>query len=84
MLTFELEVIESTFKCIVNDKIIEFDSYDSFAKTDYAKRYVVKKIWAEDSNIYVEIKPVEAARYDLTEEWVKKYKEQFNEEPSFF
>lgn len=27
---------------------------------------------------------IPAARYDVTEEWVKKHSEQFGEEPSFF
>lgn len=75
-----LEKIESRVTCIIDDKQYSYlngnDAYQQLSN-----KYSIISISTRDNQIIIQLEQLDKS---TNEEWIKDYKQQFGEEPSFF
>ena len=81
-----LSKIQTEFTCVIDGEECEFASFEEFEREGLASEYDVMSIGIKGGKIIVNMVKHQsnAAELALNEEWAKRHKKAFGEEPSFF
>lgn len=89
-MNFETELIlskiQGSFVCVFAGEQREYLSFKELEKEDVSSQYRIESIGIREGKLTVNLKKCSnhAAELDFEEAWVKRYKNDFGQDPSFF